>query len=85
MSDDVKPFKTSDTGLAAYLHYHGMRVLGTKRADDGKSLNFIFVDQPERTQRVEEYMTRKSSEVVAEQYYVSYKRMSKYLREGPTI
>lgn len=84
MKDEIKPFKTADRGLAAFLHYNGLEVLGTKIVNE-KYKEFILVDNKNRSQLVDNYISQKNSDVVAAKYERSYKLMGKILRNGPTV
>lgn len=60
-------YRTSDLGLAAYLVYQGMNLLGPVATDDPKRHALYFVDEPEREGFVREY-THNLSEVDAKEY-----------------
>jgi hypothetical protein len=44
---DIEPYKTSDTPLAAYLHLRGIILLTTRPdPNDRKRQIYVFVDEP---------------------------------------
>ena len=74
------PFKTSDTSLAAYMHYNGHTFVGMMQdPNDAHRKVYVFV-QRDNTEDVEdEYL---SGEVLVNPklYYKSIRIMHKYLR-----
>lgn len=45
---DLEPYKTSDTPYAAFLHYSGYKIVGTKQdPNDYKREVVIFINAPE--------------------------------------
>lgn len=68
MAEEIKPFKTSDTGLAGYLFAKEMRILGTiPDSSDPKRRHYVFVDHEKRPEWVEEYIT--GHDMVSAKYY----------------
>jgi hypothetical protein len=54
---DIEPFKTSDTSLAAYLHFMGMKALAMRiDPNDTKRLIFVFLDEPERPEYERDFL-----------------------------
>lgn len=46
MANDIEPYKTSDTPLAAYLHLRGIILLTTRPdPNDRKRQIYVFVDE----------------------------------------
>lgn len=79
MEDEVKPFKTKDTGLASYLHAKGMKILGTVPHQDNPDVKvFVFADAPERDQLVEEFISGGGS-IAPQKYTLSYKVVKRYI------
>jgi len=47
-STELEPYKTSDTPYAAFLHYSGFKILGSKQdPNDYKREVLIFIKSPE--------------------------------------
>lgn len=80
--EEIKPYKTSDTPFAAFLHYSGLKPL-VMRPDpnDYKRLVFVFVrseDIPDL-----EYQYRYSDpQVSLKKYYKSYKIVTRMVNEA---
>jgi hypothetical protein len=56
MNDDVNPFTTSDTPLAAYLKMRGMVLLHVlPEKDNPTRFNVVFLDEDDRPKLVEEF------------------------------
>lgn len=71
MQDEVSPFKTSDTPLAAFLHFKGMTVMTTvDDPNDPKRRVFVFMDEPERETYVQMW---KDDQGGQRSYYASLK------------
>lgn len=48
LSTEMEPYKTSDTPYAAFLHYSGHKILGTRQdPNDYKREVLIFIYDPE--------------------------------------
>jgi hypothetical protein len=73
-------FKTVDLGLAAYLLYQNMTLLGCVDAGSGGRLFFVFTDDPARDVLTEQFMTGQDS-VSASRYFRSLRRCKAALRE----
>ena len=57
MSDDLEPYVTSNTPLAAYLHMKGMVFLHVMpEKDNPRRLQIVFMDEPERPRYVQEWL-----------------------------
>lgn len=79
MADELAPYTTSDTPLAAYLHMRGLALLSTiQDKNDAKRKVFIFVDEPERP-RYEQEFRDDSGQFWS--YWVSLKTVQRKLHE----
>lgn len=74
-----KFYRTSDLGLAAYLLYQEMTLLGPVSTPDPKRHALFFVDTPEREGFVREYQNNES-EVDARVYSQCAHRVARELR-----
>lgn len=77
-----KPYKTSDTPYAAYLHYHGKIPL-VMRPDpnDYKRLVFVFVHSAEIPTLEDEYRSGDPL-VQLKKYHKSYKIVTRMVNEA---
>lgn len=75
----MKHFQTSDLGLAAYLLYHGMTLLGPVETDDPKRHALFFIDDDKRTQYEDEYLSSRGM-VSAKRYSVCAHKVARELR-----
>lgn len=80
--ENPKPYKTSDTPFAAYLHYHGLKPL-VMRPDpnDHKRLIFVFVDS-EIIPELEKHYRNTDPDVKLKKYYKSYKIVTRMVAEA---
>lgn len=70
---EPEPFKTKDTALASFLVTKGMNLIGSvPHKDDPKVRVFVFEDQEDRDDLVEDYITGRGM-VPAKKYAYSYK------------
>lgn len=74
-----KFYRTSDLGLAAYLLYQDMTLLGPVATPDPKRHALFFVDTPEREGFVDEYQNNQS-EVDAKEYSKCAHRVARALK-----
>lgn len=79
-ADDLNPYQTSDTPLAAYLLMKGMVVLATvPDKHDSKRRIYVFVDEPERDRYEAEF---KEDVGGYWSYWISLKTVQRKLHEG---
>jgi hypothetical protein len=79
------PFKTSDTSLAAYLHYKNHQFIGIMQdPNDLHRKVFVFIEQEDTEPVVEEYQ---SNQIIVHPklYYKSIRIMHRMLRDGKVI
>lgn len=76
----MKPYKTSDLGLAAYLATQGYDLLGCVPANDTGRLLFVFEDKDTRDDLVEAYITGQGM-VSAKLYSAKITAMKKALKD----
>ncbi len=74
-----KFYRTSDLGLAAYLVYSGMTLLGPVATQDPKRHALFFVDTDERERFVIEYMNH-ATQVDARTYSKCAHKVARELR-----
>lgn len=84
----AKYYTTSDTALAGYLYYKGMRALEAtvRDKDNPRRLKYIFVDE-QRREELETEFYRRESEVVPLEYFEAIRDVKRYLNtvvEYPT-
>lgn len=80
-----EPFTTSDTSLAAYLHYKGHQFVGIMQdPNDMHRKIFVFVEKEETPLATEEYQTNEVT-VHPKLYYKSIRIMHRMLRDGKVI
>lgn len=80
--DDLKPFTTSDTPLAAYLHFKQHRVIGMRQdPNDMKRQVYVFVELPETQKLVSDFYDSDTGHDF-QQYYKSVRVMFGVLREN---
>lgn len=81
MNPDTDYFTTSDTALAGYLLYKGMRALEAtvRDRDDPRRKRFIFIDEPRREEWEEEFYKRET-EVIPLEYFESIRDVKRYLK-----
>lgn len=81
-TDIPVPYPTSDTPFAAYLHYHGRKVVTTKQdPNDYKREVLLFVMDDEIPQLEEDWRYGKA-EGDLKKYYRSYKIVSRMINES---
>ncbi len=78
-----EPFKTSDLGLAAYLSYMGMTVLGCVSSGEAGRLFFVFTDVDGSKQLVENW-TSGHDEVSASRYMRALRQCKRRLQDPVT-
>lgn len=76
----MKPFKTSDLGIAAYLLSQGMNLLGTIESGEAGRLFFIFEDADNRDTLLENWTSGKD-QVSASHYFRCSRVCKKRLQE----
>ena len=80
-----EPIKTSDTSLAAYLHYNNHYFVGMMQdPNDTHRRVFVFIKKDDSDDRLEEYETGKVT-VNPKLYYKSIRIMHRHLREDNLI
>ena len=79
--NEVRPFKTSDQGLAAYLLVKGMTYLKPIPTTDTKRKEFVFVDSERRTELVETYLTNKEDTFSPQQYSKALRKLNGDLKK----
>lgn len=80
-----EPFTTSDTSLAAYLHYKGHQFVGIMQdPNDLQRKVFVFVELKETDKVKDEYMSNQVT-VHPKLYYKSIRIMHRMLRDGKVI
>ncbi len=77
---ELKPYRTEDLGLAAYLHVKGLQILKPIPTRDPRRLAFIFVDQKDREKLVDEYFSGEG-QVPAQKYFYAIKDVRSLLSE----
>lgn len=76
----MKPYKTSDLGIAAYLLAQGMNLLGCIESGEANRLFFVFEDQDVRDQYLEDWTSGKD-QVSASHYFRCLRVCKKRLQE----
>lgn len=76
----MKPYKTSDLGIAAYLLSQGMELLGTVESGEKGRLFFVFEDTDERDSKLEDWTSGKD-QVSASHYFRCLRLCKKKLQE----
>jgi hypothetical protein len=80
-----EPIKTSDTSLAAFLHYKGHELVGLMQdPNDSHRRVFVFVKQDD-TDVLEEEYTAGMVTIHPKLYYKSIRIMHRTLKEGDLI
>ena len=72
-------YKTSDIGIAAYLLYSGLELLGPVPTKDPSRHSLYFLDSDNRPELVEEFLSNKGS-VVPKRFAVCVHKIAKELR-----
>lgn len=81
----MEPIKTSDTSLAAYLHYSGHTFMGLmKDPNDSHRRVFVFI-QRDDSEHLRDTYDNGIIEINPKWYYKSIRIMHKMLREGNII
>lgn len=81
----MEPIKTSDTSLAAYLHYNGHTFMGLmKDPNDSHRRVFVFI-QNDTSEELRGTYDSGTVEINPKGYYKSIRIMHKMLREGNII
>lgn len=75
----MKYYKTTDLGIAAYLLYQGMTLLGPVETEDPKRHALFFVDSDSRDEYVQEYLSGGGS-VSPKRYSSCAHKVAKELR-----
>lgn len=81
MTENVKPYKTSDQGLAAFLLVKGLTYLKPIPTADSRRKEFVFVDSDDRTELVEVYFTGQESTFSPKEYSRAIKRLNGDLKK----
>jgi hypothetical protein len=80
-----EPIKTSDTSLAAYLHYNGHTLVGLmKDPNDNHRKVYVFVKKDDSEDLTEEYQSGEVS-LHPKLYYKSIRIMHRTLKDGKLI
>lgn len=79
------PYKTSDTSLAAYLHYKNHQFIGIMQdPNDLHRKVYVFVEQEDTNQCTDDYQSNAVT-VHPKLYYKSIRIMHRMLRDGKVI
>ena len=79
------PKTTSDTSLAAYLHYKGHSFVGIMQdPNDSHRTVFVFIEQEDTKQVEDEYLSNEVT-VHPKGYYKSIRIMHRMLKDGRII
>lgn len=79
MTDDLEPYMTSDTPLAAFMRYHSHELITvTKDKADRRRMVFVFVKE-DRTQSLEDDYYNHVAQVEPEAFYRALKEMYRKL------
>lgn len=79
--DDLEPYTTSDTPLAAYLRYHSHEIVGKQQdKNDKRRTVFIFVEE-ERTKELEDDFYNNIGVVEPRAYHRALKEIYRRLNE----
>lgn len=76
MTKNVKPYKTSDQGLAAFLLVKGLTYLKPIPTADSKRKEFVFIDNDERTELVEIFLTGQQATFSPREYSKALRRLN---------
>ena len=80
-----EPIKTSDTSLAAYLHYNQHYFIGMMQdPNDSHRRVFVFIKKDDSDDLIEDYLTNQIT-INPKGYYKSIRIMHKHLREDNLI
>jgi hypothetical protein len=74
MNMEPTPFKTSDQGLAAYLLFRDVELVGCIPSGEAGRLFFVFQDTPHRDDLIEEWTTAQGSAKEIKRFWASVKR-----------
>jgi hypothetical protein len=81
----MEPIKTSDTSLAAYLHYKGHTLVGLMQdPNDAHRKVYVFIQKDDTGDVEEEYFENEIT-VHPKLYYKSIRIMHRTLRDGNLI
>lgn len=72
-------YNTSDIGIAAYLLYSGLELLGPVPTKNPSKHSLYFIDSEDRPELVEEFLSNKGS-VVPKQFAKCLHKIAKELR-----
>jgi hypothetical protein len=79
---DLEPYKTSDTPYAAYLHYCGHKLVGTRQdPNDYKREVMVFILKDDITDLEKEWRLNKA-EGDLKSYYRSLKIVTRFVNEA---
>lgn len=79
------PFTTSDTSLAAYLHYKNHSFVGIMQdPNDAHRKVYVFVEKEDTKESESEYLSNEVT-VHPKLYYKSIRIMHRMLRDGKVI
>jgi hypothetical protein len=85
VADEADPIKTSDTSLAAFLHYNQHYFVGIMQdPNDQHRKVFVFIKQDDSDELQEEYFTGEVT-INPKLYYKSIRIMHRSLREDSII
>lgn len=80
-----EPIKTTDTSLAAYLHYKGHYFVGMMQDPyDAHRRVFVFIKEDKTEETMEQYLSNQIT-VNPKGYYKSIRIMHRYLKEDNLI
>lgn len=75
------PYKTSDTPFAAYLHYHGKRILGSKQDPNDYKREVLYFLLDDRIPELEHEWQSGSPMGELKRYHRSLKIVNRYVME----
>lgn len=81
MNSEIKPYKTKDLGLAAFLKLSGVTPLKTVRSGSGDAQYFIFVWRDDIAELTETYFGRHSVEMSPFEYNKAMRYMKRMLQD----
>lgn len=80
-----EPFTTSDTSLAAYLHYKNHQFIGIMQdPNDIQRKVYVFIEEETTNSTADEYQSGMVT-VAPKLYYKSIRIMHRMLRDGKVI
>lgn len=81
-STSVTPYKTSDTPFAAFLHYLGYKIVGSRQdPNDFKREVLVFVNTPDIPELEQEWRRNQATGDL-KKYHRSLKIVNRYVHEA---